>query len=142
MPGYLQTKRDNHKKYGHMNMAADIAAYLSSQDGSLRIDGPSECEGGRYIALFVTLVPGYVRMIIQLTDSGLHQHVYNLKPVSNSRDDLDRFADWMSRHHPTVPLTNGDRNAKHPAWKGQKYSNTDHSGILEQIRYAQSWLNA
>jgi hypothetical protein len=139
LPGYLQTKCDNHRKYGHMKMAEDIAAYLTSTDKSLEIEGPIEWQGGRYIAIFVTLVPGYVRMIIQLTDSGLHQHVYNLKPMSNSKADLEAFCDWMARHHPERPLPNGGRHAKLPAWENQKYPNSDLSGILDQIRHAQAW---
>lgn len=142
MSGYLQAKRDNHKKYGHIKMATDIAAYLTSQDGNLDIDGPCEWEGGRYIALFVTLVPEYVRMIIQLTDSGLHQHVYNLKPISNSKSDRTQFCDWMSRHHPDIPLPNGGRHAKLTDWENRKYPNNDLADILKEIRRAQAWCGA
>ena len=44
MPGYLQTKRDNHIKYGHQKMAEDIALYLRATFTDLQIEGPAVAE--------------------------------------------------------------------------------------------------
>lgn len=136
MPGYLQTMRDNHITYGHLKMAADIAADLRAQFPALKIEGPGDWEGGRYVAVFVTLVPGRVRMIIQLTDSGRDQHVYNLKPQSDDKADVEQFGTFMQARYPQIALRNHGQYAKLPAWTGLKLDNLDHDAIGEQVQYA------
>ena len=141
MPGYLQTKRDNHIKYGHQKMAEDIARYLRAKFPDLKIDGPCDWEGGRYIALFVTLVPDRMRMIIQLTDSGRDQHVYNLKPPSGAKADVDRFADFMQDGYPMIKVRKEGHYAKLPAWTSLTVTNLDHAAIGQQVQYALNFFN-
>lgn len=141
MPGYLQTKRDNHIKYGHQKMAEDVALYLRVKFPDLQIEGPCDWEGGRYIALFVTLVPDRVRMIIQLTDSGRDQHVYNLKPPSAAKADVDRFADFMQDKDPTIKVRKEGHYAKLRAWTNLKVTNLDHAAIGQQVQYALNFFS-
>lgn len=133
--GYLQQKRDNHIEYGHHKMADDIAADLRRRHPSINIGNPCEWESGRYIAVFVTLVPSAVRMIIQLTDSGRDQHVYNLKPQSDDQADVDHFVAFM-KTYPKIKIRNHGLYAKLPAWTRLKLSNLDHDGIDMQVQYA------
>ena len=138
--GYLQQKRDNHIEYGHHKMADDIAADLRRRHPTLNISTPCEWESGRYVAVFVTLVPGVVRMIIQLTDSGRDQHVYNLKPHSDDQADVDRFVAFMPTHYPPIRIRNNGLYAKLPDWTRLKLSNLDHDGIAMQVQYATNFF--
>jgi hypothetical protein len=79
-------------------------------------------------------------MLIQLTDSGLNQHVYNLKPMSEGKVDVDRFVSYMTARHPDVPLQNAGLYAKLPAWKNRRASNTDLQGVSEQVLHAQRFF--
>jgi hypothetical protein len=133
--GYLQQKRDNHIEFGHHKMADNIAADLRRRHPALNISAPCEWESGRYIAVFVTLVPGVLRMIIQLTDSGRDQHVYNLKPQSDDQTDVDRFVEFM-KSYPTIKIRNHGLYAKLPSWERLKLSNHDHDGIDIQVKRA------
>jgi hypothetical protein len=137
---YLQKKRDNHIKFGHHKMAEKMVADLRVKHATLTIEGPCDWENGRYIAVFLTLVPDSIRMLIQLTDSGLNQHVYNLKPMSEGKVDVDRFVNHMTARHPDVPLQNAGLYAKLPAWKNRRASNTDLQGVSEQVLHAQRFF--
>lgn len=63
MPSKEQMKRD-HLWYGHLGQAATIADELRRAFPALEIIGPEEAESKRYVAVYVTLVPGRVRMRI------------------------------------------------------------------------------
>jgi hypothetical protein len=138
--GYLEQKIENHERYGHVAMAEDIFGFLRDQFPELQIDEPCFWESGRYVAVFVTLVPNAVRMIIQLTDSPRHQHVYNLKPVSEAKPDVTRFVDYLRANHKDVEIMNRGRYCKLPAWSALKVNNVALEEVAEQVRYARRFL--
>ncbi|MBK1620758.1 hypothetical protein CKO42_20450 [Lamprobacter modestohalophilus] len=139
--GYLQAIIDNHEQYHHFSQAEDIAEHLRKTYPKLVIDDPCFWESGRYVAVFIMLVPETVRMIIQLTDSGQHQHVYNLLPMSGLTQDRNCFVSYMTDHHPDLDLRNGGRYAKLPAWDPLKIKNDDLNAVSKQVRYACNWFN-
>lgn len=138
--GYLENMINNHEVYGHFAMAENIVEYLNERFPSLEIDEPNFWESGRYVAIFITLVPGEVRMMIQLTDSGKSQHVYNLKPMSESKKDVDKFVRYMERKYPDIPLKRNGQYAKLPAWRGLKVANVDHETIAAEVERAKNFF--
>jgi hypothetical protein len=138
--GYLKEKIENHEKHGHFSMAEDIARQLIDAGIALETEEPCYWESGRYIALFVTLVPGTVRMIVQLTDSGRHQHVYNLMPIDNTADARNAFVVFMEGY-PELELMNHGRYCKLQEWRDRKFQkNKNLSEIIRQVRYAQQFF--
>jgi hypothetical protein len=139
--GYLKQKIENHERYGHVAMAEEIYGYLCERFPKLQIDEPCFWESGRYVAVFVTLVPNSVRMIIQLTDSAKNQHVYNLKAVSEASADVERFKGYMRKNHQEIQLMNNNRYCKLPAWSALKVDNISLDEVVEQVHYAQRFLD-
>lgn len=139
--GYLKRMIENHERYGHAAMAEDIFGYLRDRFPEMQIDEPCFWESGRYVAVFVTLVPNAVRMIIQLTDSAKHQHVYNLKPMSEAKTDVTRFVDYLGANHKDVKTTNGGKNGKLPNWSALEVKNDALDQIAEQVLYARRFLD-
>lgn len=141
--GYLQDKIENHEKHDHLSMAEDIADHLRNVLSGATVEDPCFWESGRYIAIFVTLVPNKVRMIIQLTDSGRNQHVYNLKPMSERQQDVALFKKYMTECHPDVELRNRGLYAKLPEWPVNfAVLNEDLDAISEQVNYALEFFSA
>lgn len=138
--GYLKKKIDNHERYGHVAMAEEITEYLRERFPNLQIDEPCFWESGRYVAVFVTLIPGCVRLVIQLTDSGKNHHVYNLKPVSEATKDVSKFVEFMKENHIGVELKNNGRYCKLPSWSALAVKNESLDEIVEQVRYAEAYL--
>jgi len=58
----LDDMKADQRRYGHYEQAAAIADDLHRRFPALEISGPEEAESGRYIAVYVMLVPGLVRM--------------------------------------------------------------------------------
>jgi hypothetical protein len=135
MPSLEQMKQD-HLRYGHHAQATAIAADLRRRFPTLEIAGPEEAESGRYIAIYVLLVKGLVRMRMHLTSSGLNQHSYNLQPVTESIADQRRFVDYMARHHPSIPLKKGGHYAKLPGWARANVQNDNHAAIARHVKAA------
>lgn len=140
VPGYLKKIIENHEKHRHFSMAEDIARQLTDAGITLETEEPCYWESGRYIALFVTLVPGKVRMIVQLTDSGRHQHVYNIIPITNRKADKDAFVQFMEEHHKDLDLMKDGLYCKLPGWENLKVKNEDIPEIIAQVRYAQRFF--
>lgn len=138
--GYLSKIIRNHQRFAHLAMAGEITRYLNESGVHPLVDGPANWEGGRYIGVFVTLRARTVRMIIQLTDSGLNRHVYNIIPMSNQVEDREVFVRYMQEHHPQIALKNGGRYCKLPGWKGLTVKNDDLNEILHQVQYAQGFF--
>jgi len=136
--GYLEEKIANHQRFGHVAMAEKITEYLREEFPELKIDEPCFWESGRYVAVFITLVPDVVRLIIQLTDSGKNQHVYNLKPVSDAMADVSEFKEYIEKNHNDIELRNEGRYCKLPAWQNLTVNNEALEEIAGQVRYAQS----
>ena len=134
--GYLEKIKDNHKKYGHDEMAKDIASAIRNKFSGIIVEVPRPAENGRYVVVFITLIPDKVRMAIQLTDSGLDQHVYNLKPVSDLKLDVDQFKIYMSANHAEIALKNAGLYAKLPKWKSKRLKNNDLEQICQEVLYA------
>lgn len=140
--GYLSEIIEKHEKYNHFSMAEDIAQSLNEAGVMPPVGEPCYWEAGRYIALFVTLVPGAVRMIVQLTDSAKHKHVYNIIPMSNRKADREAFVQYMNANHSDVELKKGGLYCKLPGWENLKVKNENLPEILAQVRYAQRYFGA
>ena len=134
--GYLEEKIKNHEIYGHLAMAEEIVEFLRNRFPNMSIDDPCYWESGRYIGVFVNLVDGKVRMIIQLTDSGKNQHVYNLKPMSEAQEDVDKFVEYMTENHEDIPLKKSGRYSKLPFWENMQVKNDDHETIALHVQKA------
>jgi hypothetical protein len=132
----LDEIRADHRRYGHMQQGAAIVAGLRNRFPALEVRGPEEAESGRYIAVYVTLVPGVVRMRMHLTSSGLNQHSYNLQPVTETMADQRRFVDYMTRHHASIPLKKGGHYAKLPGWARANVQNDNHAAIAKHVEAA------
>jgi hypothetical protein len=132
----LDEIRADHRRYGHAQQGDVIAAELRHRFPILEVTGPEEAESGRYVAVYVTLVPGLVRMRMHLTSSGLNQHSYNLQPVTETVTDQQRFADYMLRHHPAIPLKKGGAYAKLPGWARANVQNDNHAAIARHVQAA------
>ena len=135
MPSLEQMKQA-HLRHGHHAQAAAIAAELRRRFPALAITGPEEAESGKFIAVYITLVPSYVRMRMHLTSSGLNQHSYNLQPVTDRVADQHRFVDYMTRHHPSIPLKKGGDYAKLPGWVRANVKNDNHALIARHVQDA------
>jgi hypothetical protein len=138
--GYLKRIIENHERNGHVAMADDICVYLHKEFPGLAIDEPCFWESGRYIAIFVPLVPNKVRMIIQLTDSKRNQHVYNLLPLSGSERDRSNFEKYMRENHENIKLQNHGSYGKLPEWINLVVSNLSLEEIAKQVRRAQEFF--
>ncbi len=128
--------RADHRRYGHHGQAMAIVTDLRRRFPALEVTGPEDAESGRYIAAYVTLVPGLVRMRMHLTSSGLNQHSYNLQPVTETMADQRRFVDYMTRHHPSIPLKKGGHYAKLPGWARVNVQNDNHAAIARHVEAA------
>ena len=131
----------NHENYGHFSMAENIAEYLSERFPDLEIDEPVYWESGRYIAVFINLVPGAVRMSILLTSSGKNQHVYNLKPMSESKSDIDRFVRYMNQNYPSIELKKDGCYAQLQGWTNSPVKNNDYETIAKEVERAIGFFN-
>lgn len=138
--GYLENIRQNHKKHCHFSMAEEIARQLTEAGITLESEEPCYWENGRYIALFVPLVPEKVRMIVQLTDSGRHQHRYNIIPVSNSSADTHAFKQYLKKYHEELIPKKGGLYCKLPMWSDLTVKNEDLPEIIAQVAYAQKYF--
>jgi hypothetical protein len=132
----LDEIRADHRRYGHLQQGAAIVAELRNRFPALEVLGPEEAESGRYIAVYVTLVLGVVRMRMHLTSSGLNQHSYNLQPITETMADQRRFVDYMTRHHPSIPLKKGGHYAKLPGWARANVQNYNHTSIARHVETA------
>jgi hypothetical protein len=132
----LADMKADHRRYGHYGQAEAIADDLHRRFPALEISGPEEAESGKYIAVYVTLVPGLVRMRMHLTSSGLNQHSYNLQPVTETMADQRRFVAYMAVHHPTIPLKKGGHYAKLPGWARANVNNDNHAMIARYVHDA------
>jgi hypothetical protein len=135
MPSMKQMKQD-HMRYDHHGQAATIADELRNGFPELKVIGPEEAESGKYIAVYVMLVSGLVRMRIHLTSSGLNQHSYNLQPITESLADQRRFVTYMTLHHPSIPLKKGGHYAKLPGWARANVKNDNHAMIARYVQDA------
>lgn len=135
MPSMEKMKED-HLRYGHHGQGVAIAAELRQKFPALEIVGPEDAESGRYVAVYVTLVPGLVRMRMHLTSSGLNQHSYNLQPITESVADQRRFVEFMTDHHRSIPLKKGGHYAKLPGWDRANVKNDSHSTIAKHVQGA------
>ena len=136
MPKTLDDMRADHRRYDHRGQATAIAADLRQRFPALEIIGPEDAESGKYIAVYVTLVSGLVRMRMHLTSSGLNQHSYNLQPVTETMADQRRFIGYMAHHHPSISLKKGGHYAKLPGWARANVKNNNHSGIARHVQDA------
>lgn len=132
----LDEIRADHRRYGHLQQGAAIVAELRNRFPGLEMIGPEEAESGRYIAVYMTLVPGLVRMRMHLTSSGLNQHNYNLQPVTETMADQRRFVDYMTRHHVSIPLKKEGHYAKLPGWARANVQNDNHAAIARHVEAA------
>lgn len=132
----LDDMRADHRRYGHLQQGADIVAELRNRFPALEVTGPEEAESGKYVAVYVMLVRGLVRMRMHLTSSGLNQHSYNLQPVTETMADQRRFVDYMTRHHPSIPLKKGGHYAKLPGWARANVQNDNHAAIARHVEAA------
>lgn len=135
MPTMKQMKQA-HLRYDHQGQAATIAAELRNRFPTLQVIGPEQAEPGKYIAVYVMLVSGPVRMRMHLTSSGLNQHSYNLQPITGSLADQRRLVAYMSRHHPSIPLKKGGHYAKLPGWARANVQNDNHATIARHVQDA------
>lgn len=132
----LNEMRADHRRYGHLRQGGDIVADLRNRFPALEVIGPEEAESGKYIAVYITLVPGLVRMRIHLTSSGRNQHSYNLQPVTETLADQRRFVDYMARHHPSIPLKKNGHYAKLPGWVRANVQNDNHAAVAQHVEAA------
>jgi len=143
---YLKKHISMHEQHDHISMAQVIAEHLREIFTSLKIDDPCYWEYGRYVGVFVELVPNTIRMIIQLTASGRNQHVYNLKPTEGP-GGLQAFKEQIdSLNDPSITIKNDGGYAKLPRWRSQNgggitVSNNDLEQIVSQVRYAYDFFN-
>ncbi len=143
---YLKKHISMHEQHDHISMAQVIAEHLREIFTSLKIDDPCYWEYGRYVGVFVELVPNTVRMIIQLTASGKDQHVYNLKPIAEPGGILAFKEQIDSLKDPSITIKNDGRYAKLPGWRTQNgggltVSNNDLEQIVSQVSYAYEYFN-
>ena len=126
----------NHEKYDHFSMAEKIAIHLRGSYPALTVNDPCFWAAGRYIGIFIDLVPNSVRMIIQLTESGMNRHVYNLTPMSLSNNQRENFSKFMEQNYPSINVMNNGSYAKLPAWQKLRVHNVDLEEISRQVKYA------
>jgi len=132
----LQDMRADHRRYGHHGQAEAVAAELRRRSPTLEIIGPEDAESGRYVAVYVTLVPKLVRMRIYLTYSALNQHSYNLEPVSGDVGDKRQFIAYMKAHHAGIDLKKDGDYAKLPGWARANVKNDNHNVIARHVQEA------
>ena len=138
--GYLAKKIENHEKNDHFSMALVITDHLRTTlratHPGLTVEDPCFWESGRYIGIFVNLVPNAVRMIIQLTDSENNQHVYNLCPMSQSTVARTAFSAVMNEYAPNINVMNHGSYAKLEEWKRLTVLNSNLYEISMQVMAA------
>jgi len=119
----LEQMRQNHVENGHHEQAEAIAADLRRRFPALEITGPEDVESGRYIGVYVTLVPGTLRLLIQLKDNEKNHHAYLLWSTSPATTDCDRFKEFMDREHGGIEIKNEGSERPYvrvPAWEQVK----------------------
>ncbi|WP_019028859.1 GIY-YIG nuclease family protein [Colwellia piezophila] len=138
--GYLQDKIENHDRYNHMSHAEDIRDFIIEKDSTFDVDAPCYWEAGRYIAVFVNLNSN-LRLIIQLTDSGANNIVFNLKPISENRVDRQKFSNYLNQYN-ELSVRNNESYSKLPNWENFKVKSNDLEKIFKQLTYAKNYFNS
>lgn len=117
-----------------IEQATRIAEVLKAKFPALEISGqayaePTHYVAGegnnppRYVAVYVTLVPKTVRMVILLSGAGLNNHGYQLRGMSETVEDGARFQEFMQWAHPDIAIKNEGSErpyARVPAWEQGK----------------------
>jgi hypothetical protein len=108
---------DEEMRQAQIEQAARIAADLQARFPALEISGQAYAEPThhvagdgnkppRYVAVYVTLIPKTVRMVILLSGAGLNNHGYQLRGMSETLEDGARFQEFMERAHPSITIKN------------------------------------
>jgi len=132
----LEKIRQAHIKHGHHEQAGRIAERLKARFPALEISDAEDAEAGRYVAVYVTLVPETVRMMIQLKDSDQNHHVYQLRGAAESKADGARFEEFMKQKHNDIDILNPGSPRPYvrvPSWKGLFTTNEEHEMIAKQV---------
>lgn len=125
---------DEEMRQAQIEQAARIAADLQARFPALEISGQAYAEPTDYIpgegknpplyvAIYVTLVPGTVRMVILMSGAGLNMHGYQLRGMAERKAEADRFREFMQRNHPDIEIRKEDSYcpyARVPVWEEGK----------------------
>jgi hypothetical protein len=137
-----------------MQQAARIATDLKARFPALEISGQAYAEpadyiaGGhtkppRYVAVYVTLVPGTVRMVILLSGAGLNVHGYQLRGMAERKVEADKFREFMQRNHSDIEIPNRTSErpyARVPIWENLRGASDDHDAIARNVLVALAFI--
>lgn len=132
----LNQIRQAHIEHGHHEQAARITQYLRSRFPALTVSEPEDAEAGRYVAVYVTLVPDVVRMMIQLKDGDQNHHVYQLRGVAEAVEAGVKFVEFITQEHPGLLILNSGSNrpyARVPSWQDLFTPNEDYETIAQNV---------
>jgi len=90
----------------------------------------------RYVAIYVTLVPEAVRMVILMSGAGLNVHGYQLRGMAEGKTEADKFRDFMRREHRVIEIHNEESArpyARVPAWEKLRDASDDHEAIARNV---------
>lgn len=141
-------------RQAQINQAARIANELKVRFPALEISGQSYAEPThyvegehhnqpRYVAVYVTLVPETVRMIIVLSEAGQNVHGYQLRGMSERRVEADKFRDFMQTNHPKITIRNQESDrpyARVPIWEKLRDASDDYEAIARNVLVALAFL--
>lgn len=146
---------DEAMRQAQIEQAARIAADLQARFPVLEISGQAYAEPTdyipgegknppRYVAIYVTLVPGTVRMVILMSGAGLNVHGYQLRGMAERKAEADKFREFMrQRNHPEIAIHNEDSDrpyARVPIWKGLRDASDDHEAIARNVLVALAFV--
>lgn len=146
---------DEDMRQAQIEQAARIAADLQVRFPVLEISGQAYAEPTdyipgegnkppRYVAIYVTLVPRTVRMVILMSGAGLNVHGYQLRGMAERKAEADKFREFMrQRNHPDIAIHNEDSErpyARLPIWKGLRDASDDHEAIARNVLNALAFV--
>lgn len=145
---------DEAMRQAQIEQAARIADDLHARFPALEISGQAYAEPTdylqgegknppRYVAIYVTLVPGTVRMVILMSGAGLNVHGYQLRGMAERKAEADKFREFMQRNHPDIAIHNKDSErpyARLPIWKDLQDASNDHEAIARNVLNALAFV--
>lgn len=119
-----------------IKQATKIAKVLKERFPALEVSGQEYAESKRYVAVYVTLVPNTVRLVILLSDAGLNANGFHLRGMADLVAEADEFRAFMRRTHPEIKIRNEKScrpYARVPVWQGLRIANDDHEEIARNV---------
>lgn len=141
-------------RQAQIKQAARIAADLQARFPALEISGQAYAEPThyiagehqnppRYVAIYVTLVPETVRMVILLSGAGLNVHGYQLRGMAERKAEADKFREFMQRNHPDIKIPNKTSErpyARVPIWEKLRDASDDYEAIARSVLVALAFV--